>query len=66
MARRIRVDYADAADRVAARGNERKAICRDDDPFDARKQAWNALTESDLKSIYHASWVKRCVWVESV
>ena len=32
-----------------------------DDPFDARKQAWNALTESDLQSICHTSWVKRCV-----
>ena len=31
MARPIRVDYADAAHHVAARGNERKAIYREDD-----------------------------------
>ena len=32
-----------------------------DDLFEAGKQAWNALTESDLQSICHTSWVKRCV-----
>lgn len=32
-----------------------------DDLFEASKQAWNALTESDLQSICHTEWVERCV-----